>query len=188
MGRHQAAPTLTLGHESSRAAFERGSSRSDRRTQEAGQTGPREIERLAEQRQDVQDRLSALESSSAIRGNKETRIRFVAEMLKTRRWRDGHFGRDLFGEPAWDMLLELYLAELEDRNMLVSNVGRGAVAETTALRWLDRLETGGWLSRVPDPVLGRRTYAVLTPKASTAMRAYVDEVLSGRLAWMRQLL
>jgi DNA-binding MarR family transcriptional regulator len=81
------------------------------------------------------------------------------------------FGPDLFSDPAWDIFLDLYLAELEDRKVLVSSVGRGAIAETTALRWLDRLEAAGWIRRVPDPVLGRRTYAVLTPKASGALRS-----------------
>lgn len=71
--------------------------------------------------------------------------------------------------------------------MLVSSLGRGAIAGTTSLRWLDRLEAGGWLYRVPDPLRGRRIFAVLTPKASRAMRIYVDEVLSRWLAWMRQL-
>lgn len=75
------------------------------------ETAQTDIERLARQLQHVQDRLSALERSSSLRDDSETHIRFLTEMMEMRRRRDGHFGRDLFGEPAWDLLLELYLAE-----------------------------------------------------------------------------
>jgi hypothetical protein len=112
------------------------------------------VERLTAQLRDLQGRLSALEQSDSTRGNNEAHIPFLVEMLETRRQRDVLFGPDLFSDPAWDIFLELYLAELEDRKVLVSSVGRGAIAETTALRWLDRLEAGdrsvGCLTRCSD--------------------------------------
>lgn len=50
------------------------------------------------------------------------------------------FGPDLFAEPAWDILLSLYIAGREGYRMKVSAVcNESGVADTTALRWIDRL-------------------------------------------------
>lgn len=97
----------------------------------------------------------------------------VYETLRARQRRDAIFGDPLFGEPAWDLLLQLYAAEREGRRLLVSTACEvSGVPLTTGLRWIEKLEKSGWLRRVPDRDRGRRVFAVLTRRASEAMQSY----------------
>lgn len=106
------------------------------------------------------------------------RIDIVRDLIAMRRRRDALFGSDLFGEPAWDMLLELYLAEESHQPFMVSNLGASAgVPPTTALRWTGLLHEHGLIERRPDRRDGRRVLIVLTSKG----RALMDQLL-GALA------
>jgi DNA-binding MarR family transcriptional regulator len=78
----------------------------------------------------------------------------------------------LFGEPAWDMLLDLYRAELAQQRIAIGSVCIGSgVPMTTALRWLKAMEAKGLVQRRPSPNDLRRTYVELTPEATAAMNA-----------------
>lgn len=99
----------------------------------------------------------------------------VRRMIRARRQRDGFFGAGLFEEPAWDMLLDLYAAYLEEGRVSVSSLCiAAAVAPTTALRWIGKMTQAGLFARQPDPVDRRRAFMVLTPAALDAMRGYLD--------------
>ncbi len=98
----------------------------------------------------------------------------VRRMIRARRLRDGFFGRALFEEPAWDMLLDLYAAHLENTRVSVSSLCiAAAVAPTTALRWIGKMTEAGLFARQPDPVDRRRAFMVLTDKALEGMRSYL---------------
>ncbi|MES2753728.1 MAG: MarR family transcriptional regulator [Pseudomonadota bacterium] len=99
----------------------------------------------------------------------------IRRAIRGRRLRDEIFGvAGLFEDPAWDMLLDLFAAELEHRAVSVSSLCiAAAVAPTTALRWIGRLLDNGLLDRRPDPRDRRRAYIALTARASAAMRDYV---------------
>lgn len=57
----------------------------------------------------------------------------------------------LFGDPAWDMLLDLYIAEIDARPVTVAQAcAASAVAASTALRCLMLLIEQGLIER-PDP-------------------------------------
>ena len=57
---------------------------------------------------------------------------------QARRKRDDHFPGEIFGEPAWDMLLDLYVAFVSERDINVTSVCLGShVPNSTALRWLE---------------------------------------------------
>ncbi|TPG48283.1 hypothetical protein [Sphingomonas glacialis] len=61
--------------------------------------------------------------------------RDIRQAIRARRLRDQHFGGGLFEDPAWDMLLDLFAAELERAQVSVSSLCiAAAVAPTTALR------------------------------------------------------
>ncbi len=84
------------------------------------------------------------------------------------------FGQGLFEDPAWDMLLDLYAAALEGRQVSVSSLCiAAAVAPTTALRWIAKMTDVGLLVRHPDPVDRRRAFMALSPQAAEAMRGYM---------------
>jgi len=107
------------------------------------------------------------------RSQKEERVHRI---LKLRRSRNELFGPNLFGEPAWDMLLDLYSAHLECGRVSISSLCiASGVPPTTALRWISVLERGGWLRREPDVHDQRRYFVILTPKSLAALEQFIDQ-------------
>ena len=59
---------------------------------------------------------------------------------------------NLFGEPAWDILLSLFIAGCEGRRLSVDATCAGAATpESTALRWIEILEKRGVIVREGEP-------------------------------------
>ena len=103
--------------------------------------------------------------------------RGVRRLLRARRLRDGFLGAGLFEDPAWDMLLDLFAAELEGAEVSVSSLCiAAAVAPTTALRWVGRLTDAGLFERRPDPQDRRRAFVGLSARGSAAMRGYFSSL------------
>jgi len=99
--------------------------------------------------------------------------RYIRNMLKLRRQRDRFFASELFADPAWDILLELYSAALGQFRVSISNLcSAAAVPATTALRWIKQLEDAGIIERRPDPTDGRRQFVMLSDQALSSMNAY----------------
>lgn len=100
--------------------------------------------------------------------------REIRNVIRARRLRDQVFGGGLFEDPAWDMLLDLFAAELERAQVSVSSLCIAAsVAPTTALRWIARMTEAGLFVRQPDPFDRRRAFMALSHRASTGMHDYV---------------
>lgn len=95
-----------------------------------------------------------------------------------RRRRVALFGKQrIFGEPAWDLLLDLYIAEQEGKRLPVTSACIGAaVPTTTGLRWLGILERSGLLVRENDPRDARRTYVRISPQAQAAMSRFLGQL------------
>jgi hypothetical protein len=95
---------------------------------------------------------------------------------RERRLRGKVFGGEtMFGEPAWDILLDLFIATKEQRKVSVMSACIGsAVPSTTALRWITTLERERLISRQDDPDDARRTYVVLTERGYEAMNEYFE--------------
>lgn len=101
----------------------------------------------------------------------------VRAMLTARRKRETAFGKDLFADPAWDMLLELYWAELTSRQVSTTELCIGsAVPPTTALRWIEKLERDAWIVRKHDHLDARRLWVALAPRGAETMNRYFDEL------------
>jgi hypothetical protein len=80
---------------------------------------------------------------------------------------------ELFGEPAWDILLDLFIAAKERRRVSVTSACIGsAVPSTTALRWITILEKQDMLVREADPGDARRVYVKLSARGYAAMLEY----------------
>ena len=89
-----------------------------------------------------------------------------------RRQRNKAFGDmdELFEEPGWDMLLDLFIASHEGRRVCVSNACIAAcVPHSTALRYVTVLERHGLIARVQDPRDRRRMFLELTSRAKESM-------------------
>ncbi len=99
-------------------------------------------------------------------------LAIARELYAERRRRHKFLPADLFGEPTWDILIDLYIAYREDRRVPTTSSCIGAhVPPTTALRWLRILETRELVEREDDGRDGRRTFVRLSPQGLAAMDA-----------------
>ena len=109
--------------------------------------------------------------------------RDVRAAIRARRLRDQFFAPELFADPAWDMLLDLYAAQLERRRVSVSSLCiAAAVPPTTALRWIGTMHDANLFGREPDPGDKRRAHITLTQRAADAMRGYFAAAAKAGLA------
>jgi len=95
-----------------------------------------------------------------------------------RRRRTAIFGNpDLFGEPAWDILLDLYIAQADGKSVSVSSACIGSAAPaTTGLRWLGVLADTGLIVRENDADDHRRVMVRLSAHGMAAMERFFDAV------------
>lgn len=96
-------------------------------------------------------------------------------LIRLRRHRDRQLGSDLFADPAWDMLLDLFVNADEQRDISASSLCiAAAVPSTTALRYITMMEKRGMVARRKDPLDNRRVFIFLTPE----WHAKVDRLLT----------
>jgi DNA-binding MarR family transcriptional regulator len=107
----------------------------------------------------------------------------IRRTIRARRMRAQFFDARLLEDPGWDMLLDLFAAELEGIQVSVSSLCiAAAVAPTTALRWITRMAEAGLMARVADAGDRRRAFVGLSGQGSVAMRGYVAAVKRAGLA------
>jgi CheY-like chemotaxis protein len=98
-------------------------------------------------------------------------------IINSRALRSRFFPTDLFADPAWDILLDLTKAKLENRQVSVSSVCIAAsVPMSTALRWVRQMTEAGLLQRWTDPNDRRRDLIALTDPTEQHMRDYLAAV------------
>ena len=101
----------------------------------------------------------------------------LRRMVRHRRLRDRLFGKGLFADPAWDMLLDLAAARLEARQVAVSSLCiAAAVPTSTALRWIKTLIEEGLFVRIDDIADRRRAFVALSDQAAAAMDRYLEAI------------
>ncbi|MCA1662150.1 MAG: winged helix DNA-binding protein [Novosphingobium sp.] len=91
-----------------------------------------------------------------------------------RKSRSRYFRSDIFGEPAWAILLDLFIQQQVGKRVSVTAacIGSG-VPTSSALRRLSLLVDEGLVEREGDPKDGRRSWLRLTPKATESMVEYL---------------
>lgn len=124
-------------------------------------TDPRaEVAELEHALQQIRVRIGASEAASV--------ANWADVQYRQRRRRNAIFAddADLFGEPAWDILLDLLTAQKDGRAISISSACIAAdVPPTTALRQLSRLQLRGLIERQSDTLDRRRHYLRLTDSA-----------------------
>ncbi|MGB7406187.1 MAG: MarR family transcriptional regulator [Pacificimonas sp.] len=116
--------------------------------------------------------------------------RQVAEMIHQARIRRRTLLTEVesvFRDPAWDILLELYLVDPNARPISASGIGLDTgVPRATAMRHVRRLEDVGFIERLRDKDDARREYLRLTTLAKTRLETLfaqsAHDALSGALA------
>ena len=85
----------------------------------------------------------------------------------------------IFNDPAWDILLDLFIAQAQDKFISVSDAGlAGQVPATTALRWVWSLEKTGLVERRSDKSDKRRSFVMLTASGQSYMRKVLTAMSS----------
>ncbi len=103
--------------------------------------------------------------------------RLVRRIIRQRHLRERFFDRELFADPAWDILLDLTAARAEHARVSVTSACiASGVPPTTALRWIGQMIEAGLLERVQDDVDRRRAFVALTDRAADAMARYFAEL------------
>ncbi len=104
------------------------------------------------------------------------RPNYLRALVAARADRDAIFQAGLFSDPAWDMLLDLAVAEATGKPISVTSlcIASGAPT-TTALRRIDDLKDAGLLDRTPDPTDRRRIIVQLTDLGRQRMEAFVKK-------------
>lgn len=98
-------------------------------------------------------------------------------LYRMRRERDNVIGQQIFSDPAWDILLDLYAAEGEGQRICISSACIAAsVPYSTALRCLRELESRALIRRVRDRQDGRRIYVELTADCRSSMLKILGEL------------
>lgn len=95
-------------------------------------------------------------------------------ILRARRLRKRHLPKSMFGEPAWDMLLVLYVADRAETRQTISGLTKESCAPaTTSLRWLDFLGRCKLVQRRANPLDKRAVFIELTALGRNAIEGYL---------------
>lgn len=109
-----------------------------------------------------------------------SRIDNVKGVIEARRLRTTYLADDLFADPAWDILLDLFHSEMSQKPVSVSSLcTASAVPATTALRWIKTMTERGLITRRGDTKDARRVFVELSPSTSEAMCRYFDAISNG---------
>lgn len=120
----------------------------------------------------------ALAQAPSLGLSKGDYLAIAERRYQERRRRTALFGNpDLFGEPAWDILLDLYIAYARGLPVSVSSACIGsAVPATTGLRWLGILQEEGLVVRGHDPNDQRRIHVRLSNEGVRRMEHFLREL------------
>lgn len=98
-------------------------------------------------------------------------------VLHARRLRSRHFNPMMFAEPAWDMLLFLFLCDFSEGRQTISRLADLIETPlTTVLRWVTYLEKEHLVIRKDHPTDRRIVFIELTDKGRSAMEAFLAEM------------
>lgn len=132
---------------------------------------------LAKELISVAETIQTEESFDLNNFNTKSARSFIAKQAtleyKSRQMRHSHFSSSIFSEPAWDVILDLAIAEYLGKPISVSSACIASNAPpTTALRWIFVLESQNLVRRYSDFSDRRRTFIRLTDSARRKLFAY----------------
>ena len=132
-------------------------------------------------------RVAELEANARKIDNRAPTLAFTDEKLATiatsmyraRIHRANQFNPELFGEPAWDMLLDLFIHKVAGERVSSTSLCLGAnVPYSTGMRYLERLEQEGLMFRFTPPDDRRLVLVDFTPDGFRRMRDYISQAIT----------
>jgi len=107
--------------------------------------------------------------------------RWVKQIIREREIREKYFDPQLFADPAWDMILDLLLAQSEFRRISVTSLCTASkVPPTTALRWIAQMVEMGVFRREEDDQDKRRAFISLSESGLASAASYFNDQLQDR--------
>ena len=104
---------------------------------------------------------------------------YARQTLAGRKQRDRYFDPILFSNPAWDILLHLYVADAEAKPVSVlDSCLASTVPQGVALRWLGYLKQEEMVIEIQDPARPRQTIVRLSDQTRSAVSAYLGSLVS----------
>jgi DNA-binding MarR family transcriptional regulator len=131
------------------------------------------------------DRNSRLEKLTV--AQREALRKDAAKVQLSRRLRHKELDEQILGEPAWDILLSLFVIDNSSRRMSLVELARATkVPQTTTLRWVSTLEQHDLARRVPNRFDHRVVHVELTDKGRKSMEAYFMRMREAGVAFSTQ--
>ena len=113
------------------------------------------------------------------KGPSERKRSALNDLRGIRRVRSKYFPSELFSDPCWEMLLDLYDARLAGAEVTVTSLGvASGVPATTALRRMDTLQGHGLIGRMSDADDKRRIIVRLTELGLEAVEQFFEAYLA----------
>ncbi|MAF60786.1 MULTISPECIES: hypothetical protein [Sphingomonadales] len=105
----------------------------------------------------------------------KARAEAASRYLKLRSQRDAIAGPSLLSDPAWDMLLDLFVGHITGRDVSVTSACLASRRPaTTSLRYIERMAKQGLIRREKDCNDNRKVYLRMTEKAFRAVAKWID--------------
>jgi CheY-like chemotaxis protein/DNA-binding MarR family transcriptional regulator len=102
----------------------------------------------------------------------------LATLRRIRKVRSKYLPEELFSDPCWEMLLDLYDSRLAGEDVTVTGLGvTSGVPMSTALRRIQELQKHRLIERVEDRSDKRRQLVTLTPDGLKAIDNFFDGYL-----------
>jgi len=107
------------------------------------------------------------------------RVDLARLMLWCRELLEREVATDLFADPAFNILLTLYVSRAEGRDVSTSGACTASgVPTTTALRWINALARRGMVHKRSLPSDRRFTYLELSSETADALERFFDRILN----------
>ena len=137
----------------------------------------RAIEQLAQRIAGIEALLAhADDPTTALDYSDEALATVAARVYRSRQRRARHFDPTMFADPAWDMLLDLFIARVRGKQeRTISLCIASEVPATTALRWIGVLDEHGLVERRRAADDRRLRLIALTDQGYRVMRQYLVE-------------
>lgn len=142
-----------------------------------------ERERIARITLLLNELLSAPEQQTSLETPPSTAdlVAIAKSEIRARRHRQELFPNIQVADPAWDLMLELFINQAEGRRISVTGLGLSAnVPGATVLRWLAMFHESGLILREPDSADRRRIWVSLTESGWEKIALGITPSKSGR--------
>jgi hypothetical protein len=107
--------------------------------------------------------------------------KLAERIYRSRRDRERVFNDGIFADPAWDLLLDLFVRSARNEQVSISSACHAAsVPEATALRYLKALTEKKYVERISHPNDKRSTTLRMTPLGSNLMIEWLDHFRANR--------